>query len=139
MPKVILKFCKKSVQNTPETIGEISRCIFESIAFSIKYYLNILIKLTGKDIENIHIVGGGINNKLLCQFISNVIGIKVLAGPVEAASTGNLIMQLKADGEIKNIEEGRKLVSASSEIIKYRPIERDRWEEAYGRFLNLFK
>ena len=42
-----------------------------------------------------------------------------MRGPVETTVIGNLIMQLKCAKEIKDLDEGRKLVLQSSEIIYY--------------------
>jgi len=137
MPKVLQNYCKGRRQNIPESIGEISRCIYESLAMKFRHDLDTLEKLTGKRIELLHLVGGGIQNKLLCQWIADATGTMVAAGPIETTSVGNLIMQLKGTGEIKSLEEGRKVSVASSKVINYEPKDKDRWDEAYSRYLKI--
>ena len=137
MPKVIFNYCKQKGEIIPQTIEEISRCIYESLAMEIRYYLELIEKLVQKKIELIYLISGGIQNKILCQWISDITGIEVIAGPVEATSVGNLLMQLKAAGEIRNLEEGREISLNSSEVIYYEPRDRDSCEDAYNRYLKV--
>jgi len=137
MPETINKYCKEKGQGVPESIGEISRCIYESLAMKFKYDLNKLEKLTSKKIELLHLVGGGTQNKLLCQWTADATGIQAIAGPTETTSVGNLLMQLKASGEIKTLDEGRKISLNSSEVTNYKPEDRDRWDEEYSRYLKI--
>jgi len=138
MPKTIRKYCKEKGQNIPESIGEISRCIYESIAMRLKYDFNNLEKLTGKKIELIYLMGGGARNKLQCQLIADATVVPVIAGPYEATSVGNLLMQLKASGEIKNLDEGRKISLNSSVVSSYGPKDIDRWDEEYSKYLKKY-
>ena len=137
MPETISKYCKEKGQGVPESIGEISRCIYESLAMQFKYDLNKLEKLTSKKIELLHLVGGGTQNKLLCQWTADAAGIPIIAGPTETTSVGNLLMQLKASGEIKNLDEGRKISLNSSEVTNYKPKDGDRWIEEYSKYLKI--
>jgi len=137
MPETISKYCKEKGQSVPESIGEISRCVYESLAMQFKYDLNKLEKLTGKKIELLHLVSGGTQNKLLCQWTADAAGIQVVAGPTETTSVGNLLMQLKASGEIKNLDEGRKISLNSSEVTNYKPKDGGRWGEEYSRYLKI--
>ena len=137
MPQIIREYCKKTGQKEPGSIGDIARCVYESLVFKFKFYLGLLEKFTGQNLELLHLVGGGTQNRLLCQWISDATGLHVIAGPTETTSVGNLLMQLKADGEIKNIEEGRKISLASSEVIKYEPHDTEIWNEEYQRYLKI--
>ncbi len=139
MSKVLQKYCKDTNQAIPEGIGEISRCFYESLTFKIKYNLDLLEKITNKKIELLHLVGGGTNNRLICQWISDIIGVPVIAGPTETTSVGNLIMQLKADKQINNLSEGRSISLASSDTRKYEPKESQIWQDAYGHYLSVLK
>ena len=79
----------------------------------------------------LHIVGGGIQNELLCQFTANALGKKVVTGPIEATAIGNVIMQAIATGQIKSLAEGRDIVRNSFELKEYEPQETSRWLEQY--------
>jgi len=137
MPEVICNYCKEKSQRVPENIGEISRCLYESLAMRFKHDIKKLESLTGNKIDVIYIAGGGIQNKLLCQWVADATGTKVIAGPVEATSVGNLIVQLKAAGEIKTLEEGRKISLNSSVLSYYKPENKSRWDEEYSRYLKI--
>ncbi|MBA7690994.1 L-Rhamnulokinase [subsurface metagenome] len=137
MPETINKYCKDKGQALPESIGEISRCVYESLVMKFKYGLNELEKLTGIKIELLYIVGGGTKNKLLCQWIADATGIPAAAVLTETTSVGNLFMQLKASGEIRTLDEGRKISAKSSEVINYEPKDKNIWNESYNRYLKL--
>jgi rhamnulokinase len=137
MPRVIDDYCLKSGQKSVEDIGEISRCIYESLVLKSRYNFEMLEKLTGKKIEIIHLIGGGTQNKLFCQWLSDATGKMVVAGPVECTSYGNFLIQLLTSGEISNLQEGRELIMKSSEIINYYPNNKDEWDMAYERFLKI--
>jgi len=70
-------------------------------------------------------------NELLCQFTANAIGKKVIAGPIEATASGNILMQARATGQIKTLGELRKIVRNSFELKEYQPQEASLWEEQY--------
>ncbi len=139
MPEVIRDYCKKTGQPVPGSIGEIARCAYESLALKCKYYFGFLERFGSRKIESFHLVGGGTKNKVLCQWISNSTVTPVIAGPAETTSLGNLLMQLKADGEIKDLEEGRKISLISSDTNRYEPEDKELWDEAYGKYLEVLK
>lgn len=137
MPKIIVNYCKKTGQAVPESIGEISRCVYESLVLKFRYYVSLLEKFSGKKIELFHIVGGGIKNNLICKWMADATGIPVKAGPAETTSLGNVIMQLKAAGEISNLDEGRQISKNSSEVDYYIPENKEIWDVAYERYLKV--
>ncbi|MFC2159992.1 FGGY-family carbohydrate kinase, partial [Actinomycetota bacterium] len=139
MPELIADFCRNTNQPVPQKIGEISKCIFESLALIVKQYLFELEIISGKKIEILHMIGGGVYNQLLCQLVSNALGIIVLAGPAEAASAGNLIMQLKAGNDISDLSEGREIIKRSFKVVQYSPKEKVYWEESFNKFKELIK
>jgi rhamnulokinase len=129
----IQSFCKETKQHVPETPGEISRCIFESLAFLYKEVLLELRNVQDKAINKIHIIGGGSQNKFLNQLCATFTNCEVYAGPVEATAIGNLAVQFISLGEIESLEKARTIILKSFEIEKYVPqcsseIERN-WNE----------
>jgi len=139
MPKAIVEYCKRTNQAHPESIGEFVRCILESLAFKYRFLIDQINLLKGEPIEILHIVGGGSRNKMLNQFTANATGLAIMAGPAEATALGNIIVQAIAKKDLKNVQEGRELISQFSELKEYIPRECDKWEENYnivkGKFL----
>ena len=131
MPKRIREYCEKTGQKVPETKGEIVRCIAESLAFKYRQVVEGMEDVTGKKYNVINIVGGGIKDKMICSFTANATGRKVSAGPVEATSIGNVIVQGMAMGAIRDLDEGRKIVKNSFPIDVYEPQDTEMWNEAY--------
>ncbi|MCJ8010932.1 rhamnulokinase [Paenibacillus sp. KQZ6P-2] len=137
MPQRIQEYCRSSGQTVPQSRPEIVRCILESLAFKYRQTLSEIEELTGERLEHIHMVGGGIQNRLLCQLTANVTGRTVIAGPVEATSIGNLMIQAKAHGEVHNLAEIREVVRQSFPPETYLPQNADEWEERYQRYNQL--
>jgi rhamnulokinase len=134
MPKRIQKYCENTNQPIPKTKGEIVRCIAESLAMKYRHTVENLEELMNKELPVIHMVGGGIKDKLLCQFTANATGRDVIAGPVEATAIGNLLMQAMALGKIKDLTKLRQTVIGSFPTKTYKPEECSAWQEAYNRF-----
>lgn len=139
IPKRIAEYCMETGQEVPETKGEIVRCILESLAMKYRRTVDMLDDLCGEKIPAINIVGGGTQEKQLSQFTANACGRPVYTGPVEATALGNIISQAIAAGEIKDIWEGRQVISNSFEVETYEPKDIDKWEEAYQRFRKVTK
>jgi rhamnulokinase len=106
----------------------------ESLAMKYRITIEQLEKLSGRHIEQLHLIGGGVQNRLLCQFTANATGIPVVAGPGEATAVGNILMQVIARGDISSLADGREIVRRSFPIITYQPEDTSRWEELYHRF-----
>ncbi|KKM02664.1 hypothetical protein LCGC14_1782190, partial [marine sediment metagenome] len=113
MNEEIKSYCEIHDQTPPQTIGQISRAVFENLAFRYRQAFDQLEILTGKKIKILFIIGGGSQNNLLNQFTANVLKIPVKAGPVEATAIGNILVQAIALGEIKNIIDLRHIVKSS--------------------------
>ncbi len=139
MPEALAQFCKNSGQQPPTTKGEFVRCALESLALKYRSVLEKLEQLRGKPVDVLHIVGGGVQNTLLCQFTANATGKPVIAGPVEATAIGNIMMQAIATGDISSIAEGRELVNQSFEVVTYEPQDTEQWNEIYERFQTLLE
>jgi rhamnulokinase len=103
----------------------------------MKWVVEKLEELTNKKIEAIRIVGGGVRNELFCKLIADATNRNVYAGPVEATSLGNILAQMIAAGEIKNVFEGREIIRKSFEIREYTPSVDERWSILYEKFLKV--
>ena len=134
IPKRIQEYSKRTNQEVPETVAEITRCIYESLALKYRMTLEEIKKCTKKEYSSIHMVGGGTKSKLLCQFTADACNLEVIAGPVEATVLGNIAVQVLALGYIKDISEVREVISKDSNISKYEPVDARLWDEAYERF-----
>jgi len=125
MPEAIRDFCRGAKQPVPKTEGELVRCAYDSLALKYRETLASLEELTGEPIEVIHIVGGGSRSRLLNQCAADACRRPVIAGPVEATAMGNLLTQIRADGELGSLTEMREVVRASSAVRHYEPAARD--------------
>ena len=139
MPGAIKRFCKNTGQAVPESIGEIARVIYESIALKVKHGMGLLESMLGKKFDSIHMVGGGTKDVLFCQWIADATGLTVHAGPTETASVGNLLMQLKAAGEITGLEDGRQIAHRSAVVKEYAPANTKYWDTAFEGFKKIVK
>ena len=138
MPEKIRAYCRKTGQYVPETVGEVVRCIYESLAMKYRTVVERMQTLTGRKAKVIHVVGGGTKDKFLSQMTADACGIPVAAGPEEATAIGNLMMQAIAAGEVADLGQAREVISASFELKHYIPTpERNLWDEAYGIYCSI--
>jgi len=135
MADQIAAFCRETGQSVPQSDGQVARCILDSLALKYRLVLDRTERLTGKKFTGLHVVGGGVQNALLCQLTANAIGRPVWAGPVEASAIGNAIVQLMALGEIEGLRQARAIVKESFAMRTYLPCDLAQWEEANARFL----
>jgi Sugar (pentulose and hexulose) kinases len=140
MPGVVAEFCRATGQDVPSSLGEVARCVHRSLAYKFKDSFAAVTEVTGVPLDVVHVVGGGSQDRLLCQWTADAVGIRVLAGPTETTAVGNLIFQLLADGKIGSLDEGRELSANSSEIIEHLPHDTVTWDADfahYRRIVNL--
>lgn len=137
IPERVREFCRKTGQYVPETVGEIMRCIYESLAMKYRLTFEKLRECTERDYHVIHVIGGGTKDGLLCQMTANSCDRTVKAGPIEATVMGNVAVQLMSDGSVKNIGQARKIVADSSELKTFEPKDTDKWAGAYEDFLKI--
>jgi rhamnulokinase len=137
MPEAIREFCRRTGQKPPESDGAIVCCALEALALKYRQVLGWLEELIGGRIETIHIVGGGVQNRQLCQMAADACNRPVSAGPVEATAIGNLMMQAVSSGDVASIAEAREVIRCSFEVTSYEPRNTAVWDEAFGRFVNL--
>lgn len=137
MLSAIDNFCELTSQSKPSSPGEYVRAILESLALKYRHVMEQLIEVSGKQINTIHIIGGGTKNKLLCQFTADATGKKVITGPAEGTAAGNILMQMIAKGQAGSIEEIRSIVRNSFDFGLYTPGMSPKWENAYQKFLEI--
>ena len=139
MPRRIREFCEKTGQPVPQTEGEIIRCAMESLALKCRMVLDALEDVQKKSLEAVHMLGGGIKDTMFCEFVACATGKKVVAGPVEATSTGNAIVQLMAMGKLADLTAGRKVIKDSFPVKTYEPTDGDGWEQAFADYKKFVK
>ena len=137
LPNKIREYCRQTNQPVPETVGEIVRCIYESLALKYRLALEQIGECTGKRFEVLHLLGGGTKDNFLCRMTADSINIPVIAGPVEATALGNIVLQLIALGELPDVNAGRKLIAKSEKLINYAPSRTEDWDTAYIDFKNI--
>ena len=137
MPKKIADFCRETGQPVPASVGACVRCIYESLALFYRVALKRMERLTGKKIAQLHIVGGGSKDATLNQFTANALKIPVLAGPVECAALGNILIQAIALGHLESHEAAREVVRNSFELQTFTPQDTAQWDAAAARFEKL--
>lgn len=134
MPQAIVAYCLKTGQEVPVHHGELIRCIFESLAMKYRLTLDSIRSVIDHPIETVHIIGGGANNELLCQYSANALGLPVVAGPTEATAIGNILMQAKALNALASLEEIRATVAKSFDTKQFFPQDQELWDQEYLRF-----
>jgi rhamnulokinase len=135
MPSRIRRFCKATDQRPPEELGQVARCIFESLALKYRWVVEQAREIAGQNVDVIHIVGGGSQNSLLCQLTADATRLPVLAGPVEATALGNVMVQAYSGGHVESLEEIRAVVCRSTEIDRYAPGgDAGEWDELWEKF-----
>jgi len=122
MPARIRRVCADTGQRAPETPGEVVRCILDSLALAYRRTVRQAAELTGRAVDVVHVVGGGARNELLCRLTADACGVPVLAGPVEAAALGNVLVQARALGaDLPNLSTMRALIRDTHELRRYDP------------------
>ena len=139
MEKKIQEFCRRTGQPVPETIGQVARCVYESLALKYRHALEGLEKMKGQRIDSLNIVGGPINNRFLDQLIADSLDREVVTGPIEGAAMGNLLTQAMALGDIADLDQLRQVVRNSENVESWMPNHTEQWEDAYQKLLKFLK
>lgn len=137
MPAAIRSYCNKTGQAVPQSMGEIVRCAFESLCLKCRAAFDALQLLTGRALACIRVVGGGCLNSFLMQMTADACGCPVIAGPAEASSAGNIMLQAIATGHLRDISAGRASLADSISRLTYKPQATAAWKDAYHRFQQL--
>jgi rhamnulokinase len=138
LPAEILRACAASGQSSPVTPGEFIRSVLTSLACKYRLVLERLVRVTGRRVEVVHLIGGGVRNELLCRLTADVLSRPVLAGPVEATALGNVLMQARATGDLGSLADVRAVAAASTDPAVVEPTaRRDEADALYARFLEV--
>lgn len=133
MPKRINNYLKETGQDPIKDKGLMIRTILESLVMKYRSVMEAIEDACGNKIDILHIVGGGIQNELLCQFTANALGKKVITGPIEATASGNVLMQAMATGQIQSLEQAREILRNSFHLKEYEPQDVSRWDTQYDK------
>lgn len=137
MENKIQQFCADTNQDIPQTKGHIMKVVFESLAMSYRNTIEQLEEVTDQNIEQIQMLGGGIQNEMLCQITADFTERELYAGPIEASSLGNIAAQLISLKLINDRAEIVNLIKNSSDLSVYKPDENLSIEEKYKNFKNI--
>jgi rhamnulokinase len=121
MPARIAEYCARTGQAAPADRAQAVRCILQSLALAYQRAVADAVRLSGRPVEVVHLVGGGSRNALLCQLTADATGLPVVAGPVEAAALGNALVQARARGLVADLAGMRDLVRRSESPRTYEP------------------
>ncbi|MEP6797203.1 MAG: rhamnulokinase family protein [Lapillicoccus sp.] len=140
-PQRVQEYCERTGSPVPQSIGEITRCVLDSLALAYRHVVEDLRSITGNRVPSVNIVGGGSNNALLSQLTADAVGVPVHCGPVEATALGNAATQLVALGELDSLSDIRRVVAASEPLTTYTPRTPphagEGWDPAYEKFTRL--
>lgn len=137
MVQAIEHYCQRTGQHVPQGYAETCRCIFDSLALRYRQVFTWLRDVAPFPLDVLHIIGGGSLNPYLNQFTANSTGVPVLAGPQEGTAIGNVMLQAKAAGDVKDIWAMRQIIADSIELKAFQPQDPDTWDEAYQRWLKI--
>ncbi|MDQ7992713.1 MAG: rhamnulokinase family protein [Propionicimonas sp.] len=135
MPSRLRELAAGSGQVLGESPAEIARCIMDSLALAYRRTIRNACRLADREVRVVHIVGGGSQNRFLCQLTADATGLPVVAGPAEGTALGNLLVQARAMGALSgDLTELRRVAVASSDLVHYRPgafgIDPTAWDAA---------
>src|SRR4051794_3391015 len=135
MPRRIDEHCRKAGQEPPTSRAAAVRCILESLALAYRRTLRAAQTIADREVDVLHVIGGGSQNELLCQLTADACGVPVLAGPVEASALGNVLVQARTLGaDLPDLAAMRRLVRDTHELRRYQPSgETADWEAAEAR------
>ncbi|MBQ0056124.1 MAG: rhamnulokinase [Bacteroidales bacterium] len=121
MLEAIDQYCQQHDMPKPQNDAETARLIMESLAQRYRTVFGWLRELAPFPLDRLHIIGGGAKNELLAQWTADAIGIPVITGPTEATAIGNIMMQMKAIGKVKDIAEMRALIRKATAVKTFLP------------------
>lgn len=140
MTEAIVNYCHATKQPAPESIGQFTRCIFESLALRYRQVIAMLQELSPVEVNRLYVIGGGARNATLNQFTANAIGMPVETGSSESTAIGNVMMQAKWAGVVATIGDMRAMIRHSlTDSQHYEPSDNAVWQSAYEKYLSVYK
>ncbi|MFD1829731.1 rhamnulokinase family protein [Streptomyces desertarenae] len=132
MPERIAEACRRTGQPVPRDPAETVRCVLDSLALAHRRAVADAQRLSGREVEVVHVVGGGARNELLCRLTADACGLPVVAGPAEAAAFGNVLVQARAAGAVHgDLTALRSLLRTTQPLRHHEPMgDRGAWERA---------
>jgi rhamnulokinase len=122
MPARIADACRRLGQDPPRDRAETVRCVLDSLALAHRRTVREAMVLSGREVEVVHVVGGGARNALLCQLTADACGLPVVAGPVDATALGNALVQARALGAVQgDLTALRGLLRTTQQLTRYEP------------------
>lgn len=139
MPRRICDYCRSTGQPAPGDMGEIARCVYESLALKYRACLEGLCRVTGREYKGIQMAGGGVRDRFLCSLTADVCGVPVISGPAEASALGNLAIQLIAEGELADLPAARDAIRRAGTEEIYHPDRSNPLSRDYEKFISLIQ
>ena len=122
MIEAIDNYAERTKQRKPSTPAEYCNCIFRSLATRYKEVFTLLEQFAGRRLEYLYVIGGGAQNAMLMQLTANAIGRDVVVGVAESTTMGNILMQMRALGDI-GAEDMQRIITASTNTKIYKPVQ----------------
>lgn len=122
MPSRVEALCREQGLPVPEGRPALVRCLLDSLAGAYARALDDAQRLSGREVDVVHVVGGGSRNALLCRLTAAATGRPVLAGPVEGTALGNVLVQARALGAVSGgLDALREVVRGAEPLTRYEP------------------
>jgi rhamnulokinase len=121
MPARLRSECRRTDHPVPSSQAEVARCILDSLAAAYRRTVRQAVELSGTSVEVVHLVGGGAQNPLLCQLTADACELPVVAGPVEAAAYGNVLVQARAAGVVSGGRAELRALLVGTDTVTYLP------------------
>jgi rhamnulokinase len=134
MPARVQAACRACDQPVPTSPAEVVRSVVDSLALAHRRAIRQAAVLSDREVEVVHLVGGGARNQLLCQATADAAGLPVVTGPIEATAIGNLLVQARGLGLLgADLGSLRACVRRSFTLERYEPRDTTCWDRADER------
>lgn len=137
METALLELLKKLKQPKSDSRGQLIRTVLKSLALDYACRLEMVNDLTKQPTEALYMVGGGVANKLLCQFTADACRIPVHAGVDQCTSLGNALTQAVALGRLTGPDQIRQIMRNSFQLTTYEPKDNAAWMEKLKQYKQL--